>query len=121
MQFTLTDTRYFSDFQKDLLQKPMWPSPTPFKEFVRNTGPIIERNKGGLASWVGENFVCRIGNVVKFPRKLYLSNGAVITNISKHLYANANYILTKYEFVFNIDTSDVDEISFNVMKVMINE
>jgi hypothetical protein len=122
LQFTITDTRYFSTFKDELLKKPQWPSPAPFREFVRSTGTIVERNKGGLASWVGENFVCRIGKAIKFPRKITLSNGVIVSNISKHLYANANYILTKYEFVFNIKTANLDsEINVNVMKVIVNE
>lgn len=122
IQFTITDTRFFSDYRQELLSKPQWPSPKPFQEFVRSTGAVVERSKGGLSSWVGENFVCSIGNAIKYPKNLTFSNGVRISNISKHLYANKNYILTKYEFVFNLRLDALKGmISFNDIKTIVNE
>lgn len=121
LQFTITDTRHFSDHYRSLLDKPFWPSPRPYKEFVRNTGRIIERNKGGQAGWVGENYICNIKNSIKFDK--YISAiGVKISNISKHLYASEHYILTKFEFVFNIKIID-QKIMINhfFMKLIINE
>lgn len=122
LQFTITDTRRFSDFYSELLDKPRWPSPKPFSEFVRTTGNIVERNKGGIPSWVGENFVCKIGKAIQFPEKILFANGAKATNISKHLYAGRHYTMTKYEFVFNIKTDNADKnITYNFIKNTIHE
>lgn len=122
LQFTLTDTRTFSSFRTELPNKPHWPSPRPFNEFVRSTGGIIERNKGGIPGWVGENFICKIGKTIKFEDKIYFSNGIRATNISKHMYANSSYVLTKYEFVFNLKTTGLDSfITFDIIKNIINE
>ena len=122
LQYTITDSRYFSSHQPELLNKPHWPSPKPFGEFVRSAGPIIERNKQGLSSWVGENFICRIRNGIRFPKRVYLSNGTQVNNIAKHLYASEHYVLTKYEFVFNIKLPGGEgKVGYDLLKVLVNE
>jgi hypothetical protein len=121
LQFTITDTRYFSDFRHELLSKPVWPSPRPFREFVRNTGNIIERNKGGQEGWVGENYICEINKGIKFSKQ-ELSNGITVNNVSKHMFASEHYVLTKYEFVFNVKTAAIGGlITHDLMKGLINE
>lgn len=121
LQFTITDTRYFSPYKQDILKKPEWPSPRPFAEFVRNSGSIIERAKGGQASWVGENFICEVKNGIKFQRHS-LPCGAAISNLSKHLYASEHYLLAKYEFVFNVKFSNaLMRVDQHLMKTLINE
>jgi len=121
LQFTITDTRYFSDFRRELLSKPIWPSPRPFAEFVRNAGRIVERSKGGQEGWVGENYICEIKRGIKFSKQ-NLSNGVSVNNISKHMFASEHYVLTKYEFVFNVKTNELGtSITYDLMKGLINQ
>lgn len=122
LQFTVTDTRRFSQFSHELLDKPQWPTPIPFSEFVRTTGKIVERSKGGLPGWVGENTVCKIGKSITITNDLRFSNGITGVNISKHMYAQDRYILTKYEFVFNLKTTRlVGKVTHDVIKTIVNE
>ena len=121
LQFTITDTRYFSAYKYDILTKPNWPSPRPFNEFVRNTGKIVERGKGGQSSWVGENYICKVNRGITFARGT-LPCGATISNLSKHLYATEKYLLAKYEFVFNLKISQANlKVDQNLLKQLINE
>ncbi|WP_313491685.1 hypothetical protein [Sphingobacterium multivorum] len=121
LQFTVTDTRYFSPYRADILTKPEWPSPRPFREFVRNSGKIIERGKGGQSSWVGENFICEINRGIIIER-CTLPSGATLSNLAKHLYAGEHYLLAKYEFVFNLKISNTKlKIDQNLLKQLINE
>ena len=101
LQYTVTDLRSFTEHRDSQLGKPQWPSPQPFREFVRGTGSIIERKMKGQSSWVGENFICHITKGIKFDSKIVLNNGLHIRNLSNHMYANENFVLTKYEFVFH--------------------
>lgn len=102
LQYTLTDLRAFSPESGLLLSRPAWPSPIPFKEFVRGTGQIVVRNKLGVDSWVGENYICKIRNGIRVNQKILSKSGLVLKNVGKHLYANKKYILLKYEFAYSV-------------------
>ncbi|MNJ87436.1 hypothetical protein D3C87_49560 [compost metagenome] len=122
LQYTLTDSRHFTIHKKTALNRPQWPSPKPYGEFVRSTGAIVERRKQGLESWVGENYVCQIRNGLRVPSLYTLSNGARVRIISKHMYAGDRNVLTKYEFVFNVKLSNSgNKVGHDLMKVIINE
>lgn len=122
LQFTITDTRKFSNYRDQVLKNPQWPNPKPFGQFVRAAGSIVERKKGGLSGWIGENFICQINNSIKFPAKIPFTNGVTASNVSKHMYANGTYVLTKYEFVFNIRTKNLGtQVTYDTMKTIINE
>jgi hypothetical protein len=114
IQYTLADVRSLAGLNKVLLKSPSWPTPTPFKEFVRYSGQIIPRSKGGLNSWVGEDFVCKI------RRGIHLQNIRLnrfpfeLRNVSKQQYTNG--ILNKYEFVFVSRKSNLTAFNRNFME-----
>ncbi|MCX2430544.1 hypothetical protein [Pedobacter sp. GR22-10] len=103
LQYTLTDLRAFTDQNPFVLVKPNWPSPTPYQQFVRGTGQVIQRRKRGLHGWVGENYICKIGKSVRFEKAIPLYEDKYIKPIFQHLYAGENQVLTKYEFVFRLN------------------
>lgn len=122
LQFTITDSRVFSLIDLGQLTKPRWPSPTPFREFVRGTGSIVERSKKGLDTWVGENFICKIKSGMRFSDDNHFSNGVLVKNISKHLYANEHYILTKYEMVFDVKLPiGKNLLGYELLKTLVDE
>lgn len=102
LQFTVTDVRSFTKEACSLLSKPTWPTPTPYKEFVRGVGPIVARSKGGIGSWVGENYVCRINNGIRIPNRIKINESTFLNTVSKHLYSVGNFVLNKYEIVFHL-------------------
>jgi hypothetical protein len=102
IQFTLTDQRSFAKIDSTILKKPAWPSPNPFKEFVRGSGQIIIRKGGGLDNWIGENYICRINKGIKIKNVEIKRIESTLKNISKHQYSSEGGILTEYEFVFQI-------------------
>src|SRR5687768_13125168 len=95
LQYTFTDLRSFTDFRASLLIKPAWPNPTPFKEFFRGTGQIVERKKYGIEGWVGENFICKIRHSIRFST--FENETILIKNVGKHFYASEDFVLSKYE------------------------
>ena len=122
LQYTIADTRYFGEKFDHLLPKPLWPSPSPFGEFVRAAGAIIERKRQGQPSWVGENFICKISKGIKIDQRLSLKNDGMVKNVSKHLYANEGYVMAKYEFVFNIKLPGVQPmVGFDLLKDIIEK
>lgn len=116
LQYTLTDLRGFTGLNEELLNKPSWPWPKPFKEFVRGTGQIIERRKNGLSGWVGENFICKIKNGIR-PE---VNNESKCKFLTGHLYASTRFALTKYEFVFKTLDGQKD-FSCESLSKMIND
>lgn len=69
-------------------------------EFVRGTGPIIERKGRGLNNWVGENHICRINKGIRPSKRINVGDTFSLKNVSSHFYATENYNLSKYEFVY---------------------
>jgi len=102
LQYTLTDQRSFTDINSSLLKKPAWPSPYPFKEFVKGSGQIIERKSGGMDNWIGENYICKINKGIKIPNIEITDPKVILKNTSKHQYSTESGILTEYEFVFEV-------------------
>jgi hypothetical protein len=105
------------------LKRPSWPSPYPYKEFVKGSGQIIERRNGGLDNWIGENYICQIKKGIKFSNFNFKNpNGdhIKIKNISKHQYTTEEGILTKYVFVFKIIGINTNTIDVNIINNIID-
>lgn len=114
IQYTLTDIRSFVGLKGVLLKSPTWPTPTPFKEFVRYSGQIIPRSKGGLNSWVGEDFVCKIRRGINVQNIVLNKFPVEFRNVSKQQYTNG--ILTKYQFVFTSKKSPLAVFNSNFLE-----
>lgn len=109
LQYTITDLRTLTEDKNILLKKPSWPTPAPFKEFVKGSGQIIERKGRGLNNWIGENYLCKIEKGIKIPIINAPDLNIKFKNISKHQYTSEGNILTKYELVFKL-TGKVSKI-----------
>ncbi|WP_041468265.1 hypothetical protein [Chloroherpeton thalassium] len=64
IQFPFVDLRGFSE-ATGRLAKPGWPIPTPDDEFVRFSGAVRVRKRGGICGWLGENEVCEANRLIR--------------------------------------------------------
>jgi hypothetical protein len=65
IQFPFADARLFLE-DAEVLETPLWPSPTPDFEFVRFFGAIRRRPLGGLSGWLVESPVCKADRALSF-------------------------------------------------------
>jgi hypothetical protein len=66
IQFPFADVRNFLDFKTRRLSSPSWPLPESDKEFVRSSGVIKRRIRGGIDSWCGEDQYCNARRAMRF-------------------------------------------------------
>jgi hypothetical protein len=107
LQHTITDLRGFTDLSDTVLLKPSWPTPSS-NDFVRYCGAAMPRKNLGINNWITENFLCKLKNVLRITPFTYsddtLSYPLKIKNVDVHQYSTEKLVLTKYEFVFVVDT-----------------
>ncbi|WP_207425065.1 hypothetical protein [Pedobacter sp. SYSU D00535] len=124
LQYTVTDIRKFSN-SESLLKLPKWPSPVPFKEFVRGNGRIIPGSLHSPITYFGrtciaENFVCRINKGVKVPKIISINDveGLIFKNVHNHYYSDGG-VLSKFEFTFKSE-GDPPTLSHIELKKLTN-
>jgi len=66
IQFPIADCRAFVNSDTNRLSLPTWPLPKPDKEFIRGSGIVRQRRRGGLESWPGEEIYCRANRAIRF-------------------------------------------------------
>lgn len=67
IQYPLNDARPFLEAHTHRLQAPFWGvAPEVGKEFIRNSGIVKHRRRGGLESWPGEEVYCNASRAVRF-------------------------------------------------------
>ncbi len=120
VQYSLADSRPFIEGVTPLLKKPSWPSPYPYKEFVKGSGQIIERKKGGLDNWIGENYICKINKGIRISNFEINHFHLKIKNISKHQFTSDGGVLSKYVFVFKI-TGYLEAITKDILEQIIDK
>ena len=64
IQFPFVDLRGFLE-ETGRLTKPGWPIPTPDIEFVRFSGAVRVRKRGGLCGWLCENEICEANRLIR--------------------------------------------------------
>jgi len=69
-QFPFTDLRGFISQPTGRLGRPTWPIATVGKDFVRSTGSVLARPRGGVAHWAGEDIYGDASSALKFPDRL---------------------------------------------------
>lgn len=70
VQFPLADSRAFVNSETYRLKSPAWPSPEPGKEFIRVSGVVKQRRRGGLDDWSGEGIYCSARRALRFQPRL---------------------------------------------------
>lgn len=70
VQYPFADMRAFLGEQSSRLARPSWPLPTPGLEFIRSSGRVLLRPKGGLKEWAGEHAYGIASHAIRFPNRL---------------------------------------------------
>ena len=64
------DTRSLLSLPTGRLTQPSWPLARPGREFLRSTGAIRKRLRGGVDGWPGEDHFCDLSSAIRFPNRL---------------------------------------------------
>ncbi len=83
LQFPFADFRPFLAVETARLDHPRWPFPAPGREFVRQSGVVRQRRRGGLSQWSGEEFYSQAARAVRFredPRRVVVSGVPLLGN-----------------------------------------
>lgn len=123
LQFPLADIRLFVGNNTGKLALPFWPSPSPYREFVRAFGSIKPRGKGGVRGWIGESEICDAGRAVRFVklsvfRDQYSRQTIEIRCSSRHFYFDG-LAVGKYELVLITKPSTLT-LSYNSLRDFIS-
>lgn len=70
IQFPFADVRQFVSSPTYRLPSPTWPLPLPNIEYVRASGVIRNRWRGGIEFWPGEESYCNARRAVRFQPSL---------------------------------------------------
>lgn len=83
LQFPFADFRPFLAADTARLDHPSWPFPDPGREFVRQSGAVRQRRRGGLSQWGGEEFYSQAARAVRFredPRRVAVGGVPLLGN-----------------------------------------
>jgi hypothetical protein len=69
VQFPVVDLRGMVGGENSRLPVPSWPAPLRDEEFIRSTGIIRKRPKGGLQGWIAEEHYCDARQLMKLDSK----------------------------------------------------
>lgn len=89
VQIPIADSRLFIATPTGRLATPTWPLASPSGEFLRGTGPIRHRRRGGVEAWPGEDVYCDIASAIRFSDRLEHSNSGIETQcVFRRLYSD---------------------------------
>lgn len=119
-QFPVTDRRLFVS-NAARLALPLWPSPQPYREFIRSFGVVKPRLKGGFPGWIGENAICDAWSTFQFLPKPTNKHAHLprINCIQKHFFADG-VALGKFEVIFITRPKYVNFISTKAFSALLN-
>src|SRR5882757_8357601 len=69
VQFPFADMRGFLPNTVGRLSRPAWPIPEIGKDFIRSSGVIRRRRRGGAREWAGEEIHGDVAKVLRFQRR----------------------------------------------------
>lgn len=108
IQFPLADIRAFLSTEANRLKYPTWPLPEPDREFIRSSGIVKRRPRGGLVSWPGEEIYCSAKRALHFqPLLKYQPVGALGNSVS--------LICAFRRFLFNGEAVSRVELGFEAV------
>jgi hypothetical protein len=70
LQHPFADLRGFLGAESGRLQRPSWPLAEPQRDFVRSSGLVKPRRRGGVDEWAGEELYGEAKLAVRFPNHL---------------------------------------------------
>lgn len=83
VEFPIADMRNFLGAEARRLSRPLLPLARPEKEFVRSTGMVARRRKGGVKEWAGEELYVDAARAIRFDGRLDLNRlgGAKLSGV----------------------------------------
>ncbi len=109
IQYPLADLRSFLPAEVGRLGSPIWPTPIPDLEFVRNFGAIDYRWSGGITGWVAESRICKSKNAIRFVNQLRFEGPYEPLNLKvggRHFYFDG-LAVAKFEIVLVANPYDI--------------
>lgn len=70
LQHPFADLRLFVGPASGRLSRPSWPLVEPYSDFIRASGIVLPRRRGGVEEWAGEEVYCRANGAFRFPDQL---------------------------------------------------
>ena len=106
IQFPIIDARPFINDETYKLNIPTWPFASE-QEFVRYTGRVERRKKGGIKDWSGESFYSRSHRAIRFPklerRRLGKNDDFIIPlGVYRRFFSNGEAV-SRVEVAFRTD------------------
>ena len=68
--FPFADLRGFLGAKTGRLSRPSWPLAEPERDFVRSSGPVRARPRGGVEEWAGEELYGNAAQALRLPNHL---------------------------------------------------
>jgi len=76
VQHPFADLRAFCPEAEGRVARPAWPLATPCVDFIRSSGSVQARRRGGVPEWEGEENYCDASAALRFPDSLnHLARG----------------------------------------------
>lgn len=86
LQHPFADMRGFLGSESGRLSRPNWPNALPKSDFVRSSGLVKSRPRGGVDEWAGEEVFSDAARALRFPDQLghtQLKAGAITAYIER--------------------------------------
>ena len=122
LQHPFTDVRWLIGPESGRLDRPFWPLANPRKDFVRSSGRVVHRSRGGLKEWAGEQVFSDASRALMFPdhlRDVSLGGAryyAKIHHALRRYYSNGQFARLEVGLRFNVwgypsTNADVDRVA----------
>ena len=88
------------------LARPMWPTPSAHRDFLRSSGAVLPRLQGGVDDWAGEDNFADASLTLRLPDRLRqraVGDGAMTSSMS-HVFRRfySSGVVSRYEIGFRV-------------------
>ena len=97
------------------LARPMWPTPTALRDFLRSSGSVLPRLQGGVDDWAGEDNFADASLTLRLPdrlRHLIVGEGQLASTVS-HVFRRfySSGIVSRYEVGFRVRRTNTSTLN----------
>lgn len=91
------------------LVRPMWPTPTALRDFVRSSGAVRPRLQGGVDDWAGEDNFADASHTLRLPDRLRQQMlgqdvfASSVSHVFRRFYSSGT--VSRYEIGFRVTRS----------------
>lgn len=111
--FPVADLRpLLTDVNVKRLSRPFWPAPSVGRDFLRGSGVVLHRSRGGTEAWANEDKFADASRALRFPDMLRfqsVGDGEGLSNITRVLrrfYSSG--IVSRYEVALRVSRQRPD-------------